>query len=149
MSNAQEFQALWTSFLSRVKGKWKQLTDDDLVLLEGSVDRFIARVQEKTGQEREAVERALGSLSKRGSCGLDGAAPTSGASAQPGQWYSNGATDCSGPVLGKVKSETHEEANGTAQRTPADFGLGMVAGLLVATALRCTCGQDQSGAGLI
>jgi uncharacterized protein YjbJ (UPF0337 family) len=149
MNNAQEFQALWTSFLCRVKRRWRQLTDDDLALLDSSVEQFVVRVQEKTGQGREGIERALGSLSKRGSGRMPGAVAALGASAQAVPCYHNSAANGAGSVLGKGAIDTHEEASGKAKRTPADFGLGMVAGLLVALAVRCACGQDRSGNGFI
>jgi len=74
MTNAQWIQARWTTFLRRVKETWGQLTDDDLALLEGSVEQFVDRVQQKTGEGREAVERCLGALSTRGTCGISDAA---------------------------------------------------------------------------
>jgi uncharacterized protein YjbJ (UPF0337 family) len=74
MTNAQLIQARWTTFLRRVKETWGQLTDDDLALLEGSVEQFVVRVQQKTGEGREAVERCLGALSTRGTCGMADAA---------------------------------------------------------------------------
>jgi len=45
-----------------LKEKWATLTDDDLLLLEGKKDIFIARLQERTGLERELVEREFDAL---------------------------------------------------------------------------------------
>jgi uncharacterized protein YjbJ (UPF0337 family) len=40
-----------------IKRKWGSLTDDDLMQAEGSYDKMIGRIQERTGEQREAIEK--------------------------------------------------------------------------------------------
>ncbi|MDP1829208.1 MAG: CsbD family protein [Archangium sp.] len=45
-----------------LKQKWAKLTDDDLLLLEGQKEAFLGRLQERTGLEKEEVERQFDEL---------------------------------------------------------------------------------------
>src|ERR1051326_8027869 len=49
----------WNIPKGKLKQKWAQLTDSDLQYVEGKEDELIGRIQKRTGQNREAVERAL------------------------------------------------------------------------------------------
>jgi uncharacterized protein YjbJ (UPF0337 family) len=40
-----------------IKRKWGALTDDDLIQAEGSYDKMVGRIQERTGEQREAIEK--------------------------------------------------------------------------------------------
>jgi uncharacterized protein YjbJ (UPF0337 family) len=40
-----------------IKRKWGALTDDDLMQAEGSYDKMVGRIQERTGDRREAIEK--------------------------------------------------------------------------------------------
>jgi len=40
-----------------IKRKWGSLTDDDLMQAEGSYDKMVGRIQERTGEQREAIEK--------------------------------------------------------------------------------------------
>ena len=40
-----------------VKQKWGRITDDDLMQAEGSLDKLVGRIQERTGEQREAIEK--------------------------------------------------------------------------------------------
>jgi uncharacterized protein YjbJ (UPF0337 family) len=42
-----------------LKQKWAKLTDNDLRYVEGQEDELIGRIQKRTGETREVVERAL------------------------------------------------------------------------------------------
>lgn len=49
----------WNIAKGTLKKKWAQLTDDDLQYLEGQEDELLGRIQRRTGETREAVERAI------------------------------------------------------------------------------------------
>ena len=49
----------WNVAKGRLKQKWANLTDDDLRFEEGKDDELIGRIQKRTGQTREQVEKAL------------------------------------------------------------------------------------------
>jgi uncharacterized protein YjbJ (UPF0337 family) len=40
-----------------IKRKWGSITDDDLMQAEGSLDKMVGRIQERTGEQREAIEK--------------------------------------------------------------------------------------------
>lgn len=49
----------WNIMKGKLKQKWAQLTDDDLKDVEGKTDELIGNIQKRTGETREAVEKAL------------------------------------------------------------------------------------------
>jgi uncharacterized protein YjbJ (UPF0337 family) len=49
---------------TKLKQKWAKLTDDDLQFAEGKHDELLGRIQKRTGETREAVEKAV----KEASC---------------------------------------------------------------------------------
>jgi uncharacterized protein YjbJ (UPF0337 family) len=57
--NKLEMKGNWNIAKGRLKKKWANLTDDDLGYVEGQQDELIGRIQKRTGQTREAVEKAL------------------------------------------------------------------------------------------
>jgi uncharacterized protein YjbJ (UPF0337 family) len=40
-----------------IKRKWGQLTDDDLTQASGSLDVLVGKIQERSGDRREAIEK--------------------------------------------------------------------------------------------
>jgi uncharacterized protein YjbJ (UPF0337 family) len=40
-----------------IKQKWGAVTDDDLTQVEGDFDKIIGRIQERSGESREAIEK--------------------------------------------------------------------------------------------
>lgn len=49
----------WNIVKGQLKQKWANLTDDDLQYLEGKEDELYGRIQRRTGQTRDAVEKAV------------------------------------------------------------------------------------------
>jgi uncharacterized protein YjbJ (UPF0337 family) len=49
----------WNIAKGKLKRKYAQLTDDDLQYTEGSADELVGRIQKRTGQAREAIEKAV------------------------------------------------------------------------------------------
>ena len=54
-----EIKGDWNITKGKLKQKWASLTDDDLLFGRGSEDELIGRIQKRTGETREAVEKAL------------------------------------------------------------------------------------------
>jgi uncharacterized protein YjbJ (UPF0337 family) len=40
-----------------MKRKWGQLTDDDIMEANGSVEKLMGKIQERTGERRDAIEK--------------------------------------------------------------------------------------------
>lgn len=59
-----EIKGDWNITKGKLKQKWGSLTDNDLDYSEGKQDELIGRIQKRTGQSREAVERAIEELEK-------------------------------------------------------------------------------------
>ena len=57
--NSLELKGDWNITKGKLKQKWGELTDDDLDYTEGKLDEMVGRIQKRTGQSREAVEKAL------------------------------------------------------------------------------------------
>ncbi len=45
--------------ITKGKLKWTQLTDSDLEFAEGKHDELLGRIQRRTGESREAVEKSI------------------------------------------------------------------------------------------
>jgi len=57
--NKLEIKGDWNITKGKLKQKWGQLTEDDLTYVEGQEDELLGRIQKRTGETREAVEKAL------------------------------------------------------------------------------------------
>jgi uncharacterized protein YjbJ (UPF0337 family) len=57
--NKLEMKGNWNIAKGKLKQKWANLTDDDLKFEEGHQDELIGRIQRRTGQTREQVEKVL------------------------------------------------------------------------------------------
>ena len=57
--NELEIKGGWNITKGKLKQKWAQLTDDDLQYVEGKGEELLGRIQKRTGETREAVEKAL------------------------------------------------------------------------------------------
>ena len=49
----------WNIAKGKLKRKYAQLTEDDLQYVEGCGDELVGRIQKRTGQAREAIERTV------------------------------------------------------------------------------------------
>ncbi len=62
--NKLEIKGNWNVAKGKLKQKWAKLTDDDLRYVEGQDDELIGRIQKRTGETREAVEREVREILK-------------------------------------------------------------------------------------
>lgn len=49
----------WNILKGKLKQKWATLTDDDLTYIEGEQEALLGRIQKRTGESREAVEKSI------------------------------------------------------------------------------------------
>lgn len=54
----------WNIAKGKLKQRWANLTDDDLQFAEGKQEELVGRIQKRTGESREAVERAVSEASE-------------------------------------------------------------------------------------
>ena len=57
--NKLEMKGNWNITKGKLKQKWAKLTDNDLRYEEGQEEELVGRIQKRTGETREAIERAL------------------------------------------------------------------------------------------
>jgi len=146
--NAQELQGQWNNLRGQVKQKWGQLTDDDLQIHGGNVDQLVGKIQQRTGEGREAIEKFLGELTSHGASGVSSATEAVGNYAQQAadrlrDQYGNiaeQARDRYGNLLSDARDRA-EYAQDVVRHNPgqsvaAAFGVGLAVGVVVGLALR-------------
>lgn len=57
--NTLQVKGDWNIAKGKLKQKYANLTDDDLRYNEGQEDELIGRIQKRTGQTKEAIEKAV------------------------------------------------------------------------------------------
>ena len=67
MSSPTEQQAKgnWKQFKGRLQEAWGALTDDDIDRYEGKRERLEGHIQEKTGEQREAIREKIDEISRK------------------------------------------------------------------------------------
>ncbi|MDA9779261.1 hypothetical protein N9D38_12520 [Rubripirellula sp.] len=57
MISQQTLQGNWSEMNRRLRSKWDELTDNDVMTFNGDVDQLIGTIQKKTGEAREKIEQ--------------------------------------------------------------------------------------------
>lgn len=57
-----QFKGSWNEVKGKLKQKYAQLTDDDLLFAEGKDDELLGRLQKRTGETKEKLREAIASL---------------------------------------------------------------------------------------
>jgi len=55
--NSDQMKGKLKQISGEIKRKWGQLTDDDLTQAQGKVDKLVGKIQERSGDRREAIEK--------------------------------------------------------------------------------------------
>jgi len=135
--NTQELQGQWNKLRGQVKERWGQLTDDDLQIQGGNVDQLVGRIQQRTGETRDAVEKFLTDLTSRGSSVVSQATEAVGNFAQQaGDRLRDRYGDLSEQARDRYDMAQDIVRHNPSQSVAAAFGVGLVAGLIVGLALR-------------
>ncbi|MDR3637279.1 MAG: CsbD family protein [Isosphaeraceae bacterium] len=124
--NVQTIQGEWNSLCGLARQRWGQLTDDDLRVQEGNIEQLVGRIQQKTGEGREAIERFFSEMTARGSSAVAH------------------ATEAAGQYVHQVRDQIrdrYDRAEGTVRHHPTEtvlaaLGIGLVAGLIAGLAIR-------------
>jgi uncharacterized protein YjbJ (UPF0337 family) len=45
----------WNQLKGEIRRKWGKVTDDDLLETEGNMDKLIGKIQERSGEQRDAI----------------------------------------------------------------------------------------------
>jgi uncharacterized protein YjbJ (UPF0337 family) len=57
--NQQILEGNWNEIKGKLRKRWGQLTDKDLPVAQGNAEEIVGVIQQKTGETREQVEKAL------------------------------------------------------------------------------------------
>jgi uncharacterized protein YjbJ (UPF0337 family) len=137
MVNAQVLQGQWNQVRGELKKKWGQLTDDDLKFSGGNLDQLIGRIQQKTGEGREAIEHYLTDLTAQGASMVAQATETAGQYARyAGDQMREGYNRIS-DQFGRSYEVSQDYIRDQPVRSVATaFGIGVLFGVVVGLALR-------------
>jgi len=135
--NAQELQGQWNKVRGQVKERWGQLTDDDLQIQGGNVDQLVGKIQQRTGETREAVEKFLTDLTGRGASVVASATEAvSNYAQQAGERLRDRYGDVADQARDRYDLVQDHVRHNPGQSVATAFGIGIVAGLIVGLALR-------------
>ncbi|MBI0398708.1 CsbD family protein [Cyclobacterium marinum] len=59
MASKLELKGEWNEMKGKLKEKYGELTDDDLVYAEGQEDQLLGKLQQKTGESKEKLKKFL------------------------------------------------------------------------------------------
>ena len=63
-----EIKGDWNIIKGKLKQKWAKLTDDDLQFAEGKLEEVYGRIQKRTGESRDAIEKAVKEADSHACC---------------------------------------------------------------------------------
>jgi uncharacterized protein YjbJ (UPF0337 family) len=131
--NQQVLQGHWNEIRGKIKERWGKLTDDDVRAFNGNVEQLVGRIQQKTGESRESIERFLSQTTERMGSMLQHA----------GEAVENATENVTEGLRQGYEylKEGYNEAERVVQRRPAQaigvtFVLGVIAGLGISLLLR-------------
>jgi uncharacterized protein YjbJ (UPF0337 family) len=59
---ATELKGKWNELKGKLKQKYADLTDDDLLFVEGKEDELYGRIQQRVGKSKEEVKKIISDL---------------------------------------------------------------------------------------
>jgi len=137
MVNTQQLQGTWNRLRGEIKEKWSNLSDEDLQLHGGNIDQVVGKIQQKTGESREAIEEFLNQLTSKGSAALSQAAESAGQYVQQaGRQVRDRFQDVSQQAMEGYESMERVVRQRPTQSVAAALGVGLVVGVMVGLALR-------------
>lgn len=133
MINQQELAGHWNEVRGMLLEKWGKLTEDDLHSFNGNVDQLIGRIQQQTGETREAIEHFLGQCSQEASEMLETARDRVQETAE---YFADGMRQgYEGLRQGYAEAERVVQQR-PGQAVAVAFGVGLLAGIGVTLLLR-------------
>jgi len=159
MVNQQTLSGNWNEVKGKLRKKWGQLTNDDVQVFDGNVERLVGMIQRKTGEAKNAVEEFLEQVSSSSANGVGQAAEAvrdfaTGAASQARDYATQAAgqvREYAGQAAEAIEQKSHQamntvrqgyqEAERAVRSRPTEsvvvcFGAGVLTGLLLALTFR-------------
>ncbi len=148
MVNQQTLSGNWNDVKGKLRKKWGQLTNDDVQVFDGNVERLVGMIQTKTGEARGNVEKFLNELNSTGATGISQTAEAVGdftvnavANAREYAGKAAEAVEQRSQQAVDTLRQGYRNAEETVRSRPAEsiavcFGAGLLTGLLLAIAIR-------------
>jgi uncharacterized protein YjbJ (UPF0337 family) len=57
--NEDKMKGKWNQLKGEIKRKWGKVTDNDLLEAEGNVDKLVGTIQQRSGEQKEAIQKWL------------------------------------------------------------------------------------------
>ena len=120
-TNTQTIDGEWKNLIAQTKNRWHKLTEDDLRGVAGNIEELVGKVQQKTGEGRDVIEKFFSDITTRGKASI------SYASEEAGQYAER---------MGEKVQLEYNNARGVVKHHPLEtvlsaFGIGIVAGLFL------------------
>lgn len=148
MINQQILSGNWNAVKGQLRKKWGQLTNDDVQVFDGNVERLVGLIQTKTGEARSSVEQFLENVTSSSANGISQAAEkvrdyASSAASQAREYAGQAASAIEQGSQQAVDSmrQGYRDAEEVVRHRPTEsvvvcFGAGLLTGLLLALTLR-------------
>jgi uncharacterized protein YjbJ (UPF0337 family) len=122
----------WDTLKGKILQRWGQLTDDELMEVEGQLDQLVGLIHQKTGEARNQIKRVLNELSEEYGTTFAQAKETA-------RQYAEQANDAMHDAASQVRDrarEGYDQATDVLRRRPAEsvavaFGTGLLVGVIV------------------
>ena len=124
--------ANWEQVKGKIKQRWGELTDNELMEVEGNYDQLVGLVQQKSGEARHEIERFLNEIWEQSEGAFPGAAETV-------RRYAGQAGEMVRGAAEQVRHEAVErygEAQVMVREHPGEavavaFGTGLILGVMI------------------
>ena len=122
----------WDSLKGKILERWNQLSEDELMDVEGHLDQLVSLIEQKTGEARKKIKRVIDELNEE----YGGAFDDAKRAARDYAEHTNEAVHEAADRVRERAREGIEHAHETVRRRPAEavavaFGTGLLVGLVI------------------
>lgn len=137
MISEQTLQGNWHEIKGKLRSKWGELTDDDVMAFNGDVEQLFGTIQRKTGEARESVEQFFEQFNSNGAAAINQVGEKVRAGAQQAADY---VQDTAQHAADSVR-DGYADVEEMVRQRPAEslavcFGAGVITGVVVSLLLR-------------
>lgn len=137
MINQQTLQGNWNEIKGKLRSKWSELTEDDVMAFNGNVDQLLGKIQKKTGVARESIEQFFEQFNTNASSAFS---QVKDSFLDAAQYAASSAQEATHQAAANVRSG-YAEVEGVVRRHPTEtlvvcFGTGLLTGVIVSLFLR-------------